>query len=222
MLSGCATVRQSPYDLRDRMNSVRIGMTHQEVENLIGKPTFVTSNDASSGRMEICDYTIGTLNTANFAQSFNVDTAYTNGYISIVVVYNNDMVLSIQRYYDIGSVKDMSLTQSDNRGKNRTAEQSYQVENIQSPIDDTAKGSNPEQSRINAKLRAGVHVNSNMNVTSVVVDSPADKAGLKINDIILAFDGIPVTDTTTLKRITDTVTFGDKKVVRIQRGDRDF
>jgi S1-C subfamily serine protease len=59
-----------------------------------------------------------------------------------------------------------------------------------------------------------------MIVTKVVADSPAYSAGLKINDVILAFDGIPVADTVALKRLTEAVTFGDRKVVRIQREDK--
>jgi len=207
MLCGCATVKQSPNDLREKMNSVHIGMTHQEVENLIGKPNSVTTHDTPSGRMEICDYTFDTLNNANSAKSFIAGTRNGNEYLSMVVVYNNGLVLSVQRNNDFGSSENVASTQS------------HQGESKESPVVNAPTVSNSEQSHI-VKPNAGVHVNKDMIVTRIVVDSPAYKAGLNINDIIVAFDGIPVSDTATLKRLADDVKFGDKKSIRVQRGSK--
>lgn len=61
-LSGCAVGGKSSNDMNERMKSVHIGMTRRDVENLIGKPNFVTTQDTVSGRMEICDYTFDTVN----------------------------------------------------------------------------------------------------------------------------------------------------------------
>ena len=108
MLYGCATVQQSPHDLRDRMNRVHIGMTHQEVENLIGKPTSATTHDTASGRMEICDYTFGTVDSTTAVKTFIAGIDNDNKDLSMVVVYNDGVVLSIQRYYDFGSSENVS------------------------------------------------------------------------------------------------------------------
>jgi membrane-associated protease RseP (regulator of RpoE activity) len=182
MLGGCATVQQPSNDMRDRMDSVRIGMTHQEVENLIGKPTSVTKTDTNLGRLETCNYAVGTLNTSNSVSHSLASSA--NEKISMAVVYNNGKVLRVQRYYNNHAVTDTA------------------------PRHD------------NLKPNAGVHVNKNMEVTGVDVNSPAYKAGLKIHDIILAFDGTNVSDTAALKKLTAAVAFGDRKVVRIQRGSK--
>ena len=220
MVSGCTTVQQSNFDLRDRMNSVHIGMTRQEVENLIGKPTFSTTTDTTSGRLEICDYTFGTVNSVNSAQSFIAGAMNANDDLSVVVVYNNGQVLSVRRHYDLGSSENVFSQQSDSSDKNITSPQSYQVESKQSSIVNSPTAGNSDQSPANVKPNAGVHVNKDMIVTRIAANSPAYKAGLEINDIILAFDGIPVTDTATLKRLADGVKFGDRKVVRIQRGSK--
>jgi outer membrane protein assembly factor BamE (lipoprotein component of BamABCDE complex) len=218
MLSGCVAVQQSSNDLRYRMNSVRIGMTHHEVENLIGKPTFVTTTDTASGRIEICDYTFDTENSANLAKSIVAGTANSNEDLSMVVVYNNGLVLSMQRQHDYGSNENVFSSQSDSPTKNKTSSQSPQVETEQSYIADNSTVSNSVQNHANVKPSAGVHVNKDMIVTSVKENSPAYKAGLKSSDVILAFDGIPVTDTATLKQLTDGVKIGDRKSIRVQRG----
>jgi len=181
MLSGCATIQQPSHDMRERMDSVRIGMTHQEVENLIGKPTSVTKTDTNFGRLETCNYA---LNSSNLAPHTVASSEKVNDNISIVVVYNHDKVLRVQRYYNTHTISDTTLR-----------------------LD-------------NSKPNAGVHVNKNMKVTGVDVNSPAYKSGLKINDIILAFDNTNVSDTAALRKLTDAVAFGDRKVVRIKRGSK--
>jgi serine protease Do len=40
----------------------------------------------------------------------------------------------------------------------------------------------------------GLGVNSGVRITGVGTDSPADKAGLKVNDVIVKFDGQDITD----------------------------
>ncbi len=182
MLSGCATVQQPSHDMRERMDSVRIGMTHQEVENLIGNPTSVTKTDTNLGRLETCNYAIGTMNSSKIAPHTRASSAKSNDTISMAVVYNHGKVLRTQRYYNIYTVSDTELRHD------------------------------------NSKPNAGIHVDKNMTLTGVDVNSPAFKAGLKINDIILDFDGTNVSDTATLRKLTDSVAFGDRKVVRIQRG----
>lgn len=184
MLWGCATVHQPSYDKRDKMDSVRIGMTHQEVETLIGKPTFVTQTDTSLGRLEICDYVVEAINRAKLAQHTLTSSENLNEDISMSIVYNHGEVLRIQRNY------------TNNVG-------SYNV-------------SHPSKS----KLNTGFHVDKNMIVTGIDVNSPASRAGIKVNDIILAFDGVAISDIDTLRKLTDSVKYGDKKRLRVQREDK--
>jgi len=207
MLSGCATVQQSSYDMRDRMNSVRIGMTHQEVEHLIGKPTFVTN----AGTTEICDYSFDTLNSVNSLRSFYKGDDNIGANISMVVVYSDGRVLSLQGSYDT----DHPVTNvfPNNSSSYNTKDMSPKVERSDDMQSSTTVHNNTTQS-------AGVHVNNDMVVTSVALNSPAYNASLKINDKILAFDGISVTDTASLKKLTNAVTFGDRKIIRIQREDK--
>jgi len=184
MLSGCATVQQPSHGMRERMDSVRIGMTHQEVENLIGKPTSVTKTDTNLGRLETCNYAVGTVNSSNLAPQHLASSANVNDNISIVVVYSHGKVFHLQRYYNTHTVGDTALRHD------------------------------------NSKPNAGIHINKNMTVTGVDVNSPSYKAGLKINDIILVFDGTNVYDTAVFRKLTDAVAFGDRKVVRIKRGSK--
>ena len=135
-------------------------------------------------------------------------------------MYNNGVVLNIQGYYNVGIFKDAFSSQPNNGAQNNPPERSNHTENMQSSGNTTAKGGNPEESHADAKPSAGVHVSKDMTITNVMADSPAHKAGLMVNDIILAFDGTSVTDTTALKRLTDTAKAGDRKMIRIQRGDK--
>ena len=59
-----------------------------------------------------------------------------------------------------------------------------------------------------------------MIVTGIDVNSPASRAGIKVNDIILAFDGVAISDIDTLRKLTDSVKYGDKKRLRVQREDK--
>jgi S1-C subfamily serine protease len=156
-------------------------MTHQEVEILIGKPTFVTKTDTSLGRLEICDYAVATMNRTELAQHTLASSENLNEDISMSVVYNHGRVLHIQRNY----------------------------------IDITSSDIVPHPSK--SKLNAGLHVDKNMVVTGIDVNSPASKAGIQVSDIILAFDGVTISDIATLRKLTDGVKYGDKKRLRVQR-----
>jgi hypothetical protein len=205
--------------MRDRMNSVRIGMTHQEVERLVGKPTFVTTTGTNSGRTEICNYGFDTLNSANSLRSFIMGVDNIEGDISMVVVYNDGRVLSVQRSYDSGPAKNVFESSSLSYGANEISPNVQHNDGIQMRMDNNRTAGNTTPVHNNVKESAGVHVNSNMTVTNVVLNSPAYNAGLKSGDIILAFGGISVNDTASLKKLTDAVTFGDRKIVRVRRGD---
>jgi hypothetical protein len=196
------------------MNSVRIGMTHQEVENLIGKPTFVTTHDTASGSMEICDYTFDALNSANSAKSLIYGNTNGNEDLSMVVVYNKGVVLFVKSHNDSGSINSQFASQLDSHAGNKPLPEPYRDEAAKTP-----PVTNSESRHANTKPTAGVHVNKDMVVTEILVDSPAYNAGLKVNDVIIAFDGIPVNDTATLKQLTESVKYGDKKRLRVKRGD---
>jgi len=57
-------------------------------------------------------------------------------------------------------------------------------------------------------------------ITEVMKDSPAEKAGLKAEDIILEFDGKPIKDMQDLPRIAATTPVGKKAVVKLWRGGK--
>jgi hypothetical protein len=81
----------------------------------------------------------------------------------------------------------------------------------------TAQVANHE--RPTAGVKAGM-VNNKVVVKNVTPGSPAEKAGLKINDVILAFDNIPITDTARLSDLIQRVQFGETKQIRIRRGNK--
>src|SRR5207245_2389603 len=58
-------------------------------------------------------------------------------------------------------------------------------------------------------------------VQSVVVNTPADKAGLKRNDVILEYDGQPVTDVTKFRlKVADTPIGKDVPLLVMRDGKR--
>ena len=60
-------------------------------------------------------------------------------------------------------------------------------------------------------------------VTEVVADSPADKAGLKIGDIIVQFDGKKISDTSHLKNVVSSTAPGNNSKVKVIReGNREM
>jgi hypothetical protein len=69
-----------------------------------------------------------------------------------------------------------------------------------------------------AGVRAGL-VNDKVIVKDVAPGSPAQKAGLKANDVILTFDNITITDTAVLAGLIQDVQFGATKQIRIRRGN---
>ena len=72
-----------------------------------------------------------------------------------------------------------------------------------------------------AGVKAGI-IDGKVVVKNVTPGSPAQKAGLKANDVILAFDNIPVTDTAGLANLSQGVQFGTAKQIRIRRGNEIF
>lgn len=67
-------------------------------------------------------------------------------------------------------------------------------------------------------FRAGV-VNNKITVKTVNSGSPAEVAGLKANDVIIACDNTPVTDMDSFINLMQNVQFGKTKQLRIQRGN---
>jgi hypothetical protein len=67
-------------------------------------------------------------------------------------------------------------------------------------------------------FRAGV-VNNKILVKSINSGSPAEKAGLKANDIIVACDNVRITDMDSFINLMQNVQFGGTKQIRIQRGN---
>ena len=67
-------------------------------------------------------------------------------------------------------------------------------------------------------FRAGV-LNNKIIVKTVNSGSPAQKAGLMPNDIIIACDDVPLTDMDSFINLMRNVQFGDTKQIRIQRGN---
>jgi uncharacterized protein YceK len=67
-------------------------------------------------------------------------------------------------------------------------------------------------------FRAGI-VNNKIIVKTVNSGSPAQKAGLMANDIIIACDNVQLTDMNSFINLMQKVQFGDTKQIRIQRGN---
>ena len=85
----------------------------------------------------------------------------------------------------------------------------------------TAKNVEPIKTKDSEKPQAGVKagmIDSKVVVKDVVPGSPAQKAGLKVNDVILAFDNVRIKDTADLAGVSQGAQLGDKKKIRIQRG----
>lgn len=57
-------------------------------------------------------------------------------------------------------------------------------------------------------------------ITQVFPDTPADRAGIRVGDVVTDFDGKPVGNFDSLKMLVETKTPGDKVKVRIRRDDR--
>ena len=51
-------------------------------------------------------------------------------------------------------------------------------------------------------------------------DSPADRAGIKVGDVITSFDGTPIPDKETLSRLMSAKRWGDSASVGVRRGDQ--
>lgn len=85
----------------------------------------------------------------------------------------------------------------------------------------TAKNVEPIKPRDSEKPQAGVKagmIDNKVVVKDVAPGSPAQKAGLKANDVILAFDNVRIKDTADLAGVIQGAQFGDTKKIRIQRG----
>jgi membrane-associated protease RseP (regulator of RpoE activity) len=57
-------------------------------------------------------------------------------------------------------------------------------------------------------------------VLMVQKDSPAARAGIQAGDVLVAFDGTPLTDKETLNRLLAAKRWGDAAAIDVQRGDR--
>jgi uncharacterized protein YceK len=89
-----------------------------------------------------------------------------------------------------------------------THDKSYSVKNLKSGDIQKPKSG----------FRAGV-VNNKIIVKTVNSGSPAQKAGLMANDIIIACDNVQLTDMNSFINLMQNVRFGDTKQIRIQRGN---
>jgi uncharacterized iron-regulated protein len=58
-------------------------------------------------------------------------------------------------------------------------------------------------------------------VIIVQKDSPADRGGVKVGDIVTSFDGAPVTDKETLSRLMAAKRWGDSATIGVRRGEQD-
>lgn len=153
----------------------------------------------------------------SLAKSLFGGTETGNDDLSMIVIYVNDIAFSIQTRNGFSSIGSLPATRLE--GAAGPPPQPNQGAGKDSSIANTPTAGNSGQGQAGVKPSAGVHVNKDMRVTRIVAGSPAFKAGLNVNDIIVAFDGIPVTDTATLKRLTDSVKVGDKKSLRVKRGN---
>jgi S1-C subfamily serine protease len=57
-------------------------------------------------------------------------------------------------------------------------------------------------------------------VDAVVVDSPADKAGLKVGDLVVAVNGEAVADSSKLKLLIGSIQAGKEAKFTVQRGSK--
>jgi serine protease Do len=60
----------------------------------------------------------------------------------------------------------------------------------------------------------------NCKITEVVRDSPAAKAGLKVNDVVLSFDGRPVSDFDSLRNRVLRKRPGNRVAIEVRRGEK--
>jgi serine protease Do len=81
-----------------------------------------------------------------------------------------------------------------------------------------AGGSRPLPPRSSARLGR----NTAIEVVEVVSGSPADRAGLRPEDLIVAVDGVAIEDVTDLQRLMDAERIGRSVAFDLIRGDRSF
>jgi serine protease Do len=67
------------------------------------------------------------------------------------------------------------------------------------------------------ELKSYYEVDSGVLVTEVFADDPADKAGIRANDIILSVNGMPVNSSRELSRLIAGVPVGEKAEIKINR-----
>jgi serine protease Do len=70
---------------------------------------------------------------------------------------------------------------------------------------------------LDEELKGYYKVDSGVLVTEVFADDPADKAGIKANDIIVSVNGTPVNSSRELSRLIAAVPVGDKADLKINR-----
>jgi len=68
----------------------------------------------------------------------------------------------------------------------------------------------------------GLPVKNGVIVVNVVEDSPADKAGIRRNDIIIALNDKPVHTIEELQDIVNTSRVGDRISIKIYRDNKSF
>lgn len=78
----------------------------------------------------------------------------------------------------------------------------------------------------NRKPKLGLQIqdtedNKGVKVLDVAEETPADKAGLKKDDIITSIDGKPVKDVTELKEVIDDIKEGDAVKIKYKRSNKD-
>ncbi len=71
----------------------------------------------------------------------------------------------------------------------------------------------------NLKYDYGALVSSQNNSSAVVKNSPADKAGIRLNDIILEINSIKIDENNSLRKVIQKYKVGDNIKVKILRGD---
>ncbi|HEX4879621.1 MAG TPA: trypsin-like peptidase domain-containing protein [Limnobacter sp.] len=76
-----------------------------------------------------------------------------------------------------------------------------------------------EQQNITAELASAFDLpqNDGVIIAGIVKDGPADKAGLKVGDILLSLDGQKIQDTTQMLNLIAGYAPGDKKVIKLLR-----
>jgi serine protease Do len=70
---------------------------------------------------------------------------------------------------------------------------------------------------LDEELKSYYKVDSGVLITEVFADDPADKAGIKANDIIVSVNGTPVNSSRELSRLIAAVPVGDKAELKINR-----